>query len=205
MNSLPQLQRSFFNRPTLEVSRDLLGTRLVKIEGDLRISGVIIETEAYIGTDDLACHARFGRTRRNRVMWGPPGYSYVYFTYGMHWMFNCVTEEDGEPAAVLIRALVPSEGIEIIQDRRSGQPYQRWLDGPAKLCQALAIDGGHDGYDLCEPAAELRLEKYSSLPDSSVTTGPRVGLNNVPEPWKSIPWRFLALPEFYETVMEESP
>ena len=137
-------------------------------------------------------------------MYGPPGHAYVYFTYGMHWMFNTVTEEEGAPAAVLIRALIPSERLDIIQSRRSGQSDKHWMDGPAKLCQALAIDRDLDGIDLCAPGSQLYLEKYDSLPDSSVTTGPRVGLNNVPEPWKSMPWRFLALPEFYQTGMEES-
>ncbi len=205
MNPSPQLSRDFFNRPTLLVSRELIGCRLVKHEVDTRISGVIVETEAYIGQEDLACHARSGKTDRNRSMWGPPGHAYVYFTYGMHWMFNIVTEEAGTPAAVLVRALIPAEGLDIVQQRRSGQPYKRLMDGPAKLCQGLAIDGDLDGIDLCAPGSQLQLEEYGSLPDSSVSTGPRVGLNNVLEPWKSMPWRFLALPEAYQTAMEVSP
>ena len=205
MSTSPQLSIDFFNRSTLVVSRELIGCRLIKLENDIRISGVIVETEAYIGEADLACHARSGKTNRNRSMWGPPGHAYVYFTYGMHWMFNIVTEQEGTPAAVLVRALIPSEGLDTIQQRRSGLPYKQLMDGPAKLCQGLAIDGDLDGIDLGDPGSPLRLEEYRSLPDSSVTTGPRVGLNNVPEPWKSMPWRFLALPEFFNIGTEESP
>lgn len=185
------LQRPFFARPTLTVCRDLLGKRLVRVgEDGSRLSGWIVEAEAYIGAEDLGCHARAGRTRRNRSMWGPPGHAYVYFTYGMHWMLNIVTEAEGFPAAVLIRALIPCEGVERMRTRRAGRPDSELTDGPAKLCQALDIDGSFDGHDLCHPDAHLYLEADPRLPPTSVTTGPRLGLNNVPEPWKSIPWRF---------------
>lgn len=185
------LNREFFERPTLEVARSLLGQRLVRLEDDgTRVSGYICETEAYIGTEDDGCHAKAGRTQRNRSMWGPAGFSYVYFTYGMHWMFNLVTELEGFPAAVLIRAVVPSEGIELIRDRRTGQPSARWTDGPAKVCQAFGIQGQHDGLDLCHPEAVIFVEPSESVSISSVTVGPRVGLNRVVEPWKSKPWNF---------------
>ena len=99
--SASRLPRVFFARPTLTVARELLGTRLVKVEdSDVRLSGIIIETEAYVGTEDLGCHARAGKTQRNAAMWGPPGHAYVYFTYGMHWMLNFVCEEAGFPAAI---------------------------------------------------------------------------------------------------------
>jgi len=190
------LPRPFFARPTLEVARALLGARLVRIEADgQRTAGIIVETEAYIGQEDLACHARAGLTPRTRVMFGPPGHAYVYFTYGMHWLFNCVTEAEGFPAAVLVRALQPVEGLERIASRRRGRPHRTWTDGPAKLCQALAIDGAFHGADLCAPEARLFLEAGESIPDERVTIGPRVGLYSVPEPWKSIPWRFRVLDE----------
>ncbi len=186
-----RIPRSFFNRNTLEVARQLLGMRLVRIQDGQRLSGVIVETEAYRGQEDLGCHARSGLTARNRVMYGQPGHAYVYFTYGMHWMLNFVTERQDFPAAVLLRAIVPIEGKEIMGGRRSGKPERSWTDGPAKLCQALVIDGRCNGIDLCAPQAEIYLEWGLSIPEERVTIGPRVGLNNVPEPWKSIPWRFL--------------
>jgi len=192
LSAQPQrLPRDFFNRSTLQVARDLLGQRLVRMENDSRLSGFIIEAEAYIGEQDQGCHAKAGLTARTQVMFGPPGHAYVYFTYGMHWMLNFVTEPDGAPAAVLIRAIHPQEGLNMIAERRGKQPKKHWTDGPAKLCQALNIDGGYNGTDLCAPNAHIFIEIAASVPDSTVTTGPRVGLNSVPEPWKSLPWRFL--------------
>ncbi len=186
-----RVPRAFFARPTLEVARDLLGARLVHREADgRRVAGIVVETEAYIGEEDQGCHARAGRTPRTAVMYGPPGHAYVYFTYGMHWLFNVVTEREGFPAAVLVRALWPLEGLDLIAARRRGRPRREWTNGPAKLCQALAIDGRYHGADLCAPDADLFLEFDRTFPDESVTIGPRVGLNTVPEPWKSIPWRF---------------
>ena len=185
-----QLERPFFSRSTLQVARELLGMRLVRQERDVRLVGVISEVETYRGEEDQGCHARAGRTPRTRVMYGPPGHAYVYFTYGMHWMLNFVTEAEGYPAAVLIRAILPVEGLDVIAARRDGQPFAHWTDGPAKLCQALGIDGRYNGLDLCAPQSEIFVQVGESIPDSAVTIGPRVGLNNVPEPWKSIAWRF---------------
>ena len=199
------LTRSFFSRETCLVARSLLGKRLVKLEEDgYRLAGLINETEAYIGSDDLGCHARAGRTARNASMWGPPGHAYVYFTYGMHWMLNIVTEQDGFPAAVLIRSIQPSEGLEVMQSRRTGRPLHALTDGPAKLCQALNIDRRMDGYDLCQAKASLFLEDEAEIPDSIVTRTPRVGLNHVPEPWKSVPWRYFVHPSKLSNPNEEN-
>lgn len=186
-----RLGRDFFNRPTLEVARDLLGRRLVRLEGGRRLAGLIVETEAYCGEEDLACHAKAGRTPRTEVMYGPPGHAYVYFTYGMHWLLNFVTEPEGQPAAVLLRAIDPTEGLEVIAARRRPQPRARWTDGPAKLTQALGIGKPFNGADLTRRGAHLFLEAGPVVPDSRVTAGPRVGLGSVPEPWYSMPWRFL--------------
>jgi len=185
------ISRDFFTQNTSTIARQLLGTRLVHLESGRRLSGLIVETEAYRGEEDQGCHARAGLTPRTRVMYGQPGHAYVYFTYGMHWMLNFVAEPEGFPAAVLIRAILPTEGLDVIASRRDGQPFERWTDGPAKLCRALDIDGRHHGLDLCAPQAEIFVEQGERVPDSAVTTGPRVGLNNVPEPWKSIPWRYI--------------
>jgi DNA-3-methyladenine glycosylase len=182
------LPPNFYKRPTLAVARELLGARLVRILDGVRLAGIIVETEAYVGESDLGCHAKAGKTPRTTIMYGRAGIAYVYFTYGMHWLLNTVTEADGFPAAVLIRAIQPVEGEEIIHQRRKG----RDTDGPAKLTQALGIDKAQNGIDLTEPSQGLWIEAGNPIPDESVTIGPRVGLNSVPEPWKSIPWRFLA-------------
>jgi len=196
MTSAPHLDRQFYNRPTLQVVRELLGKQLVRIENGERLAGIIVEAEAYIGEDDLGCHAHVGYTPRTRVLYGPPGHAYVYFTYGNYWMLNFVAEREGFPAAILIRGIVPTEGIERIAARRPGRPQAHWTDGPGKICLALAINKAQNEVDLCASETELFVEEGVNIPDSCVTTGPRVGLNNVPEPWKSIPWRFMAR---YET------
>lgn len=186
-----RLGKIFFERPALEVARSLLGMRLVRLEAGERLAGTILETEAYRGEEDLGCHCRVGRTPRTQVMYGPPGHAYVYFTYGMHWMLNFVVEVEGFPAAILIRAILPTEGVETIAARRANRPPGHWTDGPGKICQALQIDKKLHGANLCAPEAALFVEYGRPIPDSSVTTGPRVGLTSVPEPWKSIPWRYL--------------
>lgn len=181
------LPRSFYNRPTLTVARELIGARLVRILDGVKLAGIITETEAYIGEDDLACHAKAGWTKRTAPMYGPPGRAYVYFVYGNHWMLNAVTEREGFPAAVLIRAIQPLEGADVMMARRRGQD----TFGPGKLCQAMGIAKSENYTDLTESTSPLRIEAGISIPDSSVTIGARVGLNNVPEPWRSKPWRFL--------------
>ena len=190
--------RTFFSQSTLTVARKLIGMRLVKIERGRRLSGIILEAEAYIGEEDLGCHAsRGGRTSRNAVMFGPPGFTYVYFTYGMHWMLNLVTEAEGKPAAVLIRALLPEAGQPQMFRRRKRLPL---CQGPATICQSFGLDGRWNGYDCCSPKARLFLEQAFVLPKVGVTIGPRVGLYSVPEPWKSILWRFRASPEAIENI-----
>jgi DNA-3-methyladenine glycosylase len=185
-----RLTRSFYARSTRQLAQALLGCRLVRRWNGHRLSGYIVETEAYIGETDLACHARAGRTARNAVMYGPAGLAYVYFTYGMHWMLNVVSEEEHYPAAVLIRALEPQEGIDLMQQHR---PVPRPIElcrGPAKLTQALRIDQTLNGVDLCNRRGDLWIETGVPVPARSVVRGPRVGLFNTPEPWKSKPWRY---------------
>lgn len=169
------------------MARDLIGARLVRVLGGKRLVGYITETEAYVGEEDLGCHAKAGKTARTAVMYGPPGHAYVYFTYGNHWMLNVVTEREGFPAAVLIRAIQPLEGIRVMSARRSG----RDTFGPGKLTQAMGITRSENGVDLTRDRAALRIERGIRVPDSIVIRGPRVGLNGVPEPWRSKPWRFL--------------
>lgn len=196
--SLPKterLPREFFAQPTLKVARQLIGCRLVRLETingrTRRISGIITETEAYCGEEDLGCHAKAGRTPRTAVMYGPPGHAYVYFTYGNHWLFNCITRRESEPHAVLIRAIQPTEGVEVIAARRNNQPERNWTNGPGKLTQALGIDGRHNGADLADPKAIIFIEAGQPVASKHVAIGPRIGLYTVPEPWKSKRWRFL--------------
>jgi DNA-3-methyladenine glycosylase len=191
------LEREFFSRDTLQVAKELLGARLMRMVDGKRLSGIIIETEAYQGERDLACHARAGKTPRTQIMYGPPGHAYVYFTYGMHWMFNIVTEREDDPAAILIRSLLPVEGIDFIAKQRVGRPRSEWTNGPAKLCQAFNITNAENGVDICQRGGAIWIEGNLTIPDSYVTNSPRVGLNNVPEPWKSIPWRFRVSEEFF--------
>lgn len=188
MNSVVKaFPREFYDRPTLTVARALIGARLVRIMDGLRLTGLITETEAYIGEDDLGCHAKAGKTARTEIMYGPAGHAYVYFTYGNHWMLNAVTERAGFPAAVLIRAIQPEEGAQVMSARRGGRDTL----GPGKLTQALGIAKGENGADLTAAASGLWIEAGQAVPNSLVTISPRVGLNTVPEPWLSKPWRFL--------------
>jgi DNA-3-methyladenine glycosylase len=185
------LPRDFYARPTLTVARELLGARLVRMLDGVRLEGIISETEGYVGESDLGCHAKAGRTLRTQVMYGAPGRAYVYFTYGMHWMLNAITEAEGFPAAVLIRAVQVVEGLRVVESRRVTAKQADWTNGPAKLTQAFGIDSSLNGIDLTTTAAGLWIEAGQPVPDESVTIGPRVGLYSVPEPWKSMPWRFL--------------
>ena len=130
------LPRSFYDRPAPQVAPELISCRLVRIYNGQRLAGLITEAEAYQGEEDLACHARAGLTPRTEPMYGPPGHAYIYFTYGMHWLLNAVTDGLGEPAAVLIRGIWPTEGLEQMAALRPALARQKgWLDGPAKLAQ----------------------------------------------------------------------
>jgi DNA-3-methyladenine glycosylase len=178
------LPRSFYDRPTLDVARDLIGKVLAHDTATGRTSGVIVEAEAYIGEDDPACHAAAGPTPRNAPLYGPPGVAYVYFNYGMHHLVNAVTEPEGAPAAVLIRALAPLEGIGLMRQRRVRGTGRRGLNldeaeicrGPGNLTRALAIGLGQNRLDLTRGA--LVIEDRGLDPGRvawSVRIGIRVG------------------------------
>lgn len=139
------LRRQFYLQPTLKVARELIGKVLYRKVNGKVLSGKIVETEAYL-KNDPACHASRGMTERNAVMFGPAGRAYVYFTYGMHYCFNIVTQPEGIPEAVLIRAVEPLEGIEIMKRNRKGK--EGIANGPAKLCQAFGIDKKLNGVDM---------------------------------------------------------
>ncbi|HEX6385349.1 MAG TPA: DNA-3-methyladenine glycosylase [Anaerolineae bacterium] len=193
---MTRLEQAFYARTAREVAVDLLGKRLVRQLDGGRLAGRIVETEAYCDTDerDLACHgdrANQGRpTTRSAIMFGPAGCAYVYFTYGMHWMFNVVTGETGKANAVLIRALEPLEGEATIARLRNGRSRWQWTSGPARLAQALAIDSSLNGANLCDPEGVIWIEDAPPVDPAVICSGPRIGLGQTPEPWLSMPWRF---------------
>ncbi len=180
------LPASFYARPTSEVARRLLGHILVSELGGHRTAGRIVETEAYVGPDDPACHGYRGhRTRRNASLFERPGTAYVYFTYGMHWCLNAVTEREGFPAAVLIRALEPLEGVPIMRRRRRRSADRELCSGPAKLCQALGVSGKEDGTALTR--GRLRIVRNAARQRYAIIATPRVGIRHAVD-W---PLRFL--------------
>jgi DNA-3-methyladenine glycosylase len=181
--SLRPLGGSFFRRPTLEIAPDLLGCSLYVVSRNSIAGGRIVEVEAYIGEDDPACHAFRGKSKRNAVMYGPPGRAYVYFTYGNHWMLNVVTELVQSPAAVLIRAIEPTHGIAAMRRRRIGVEDSNLTNGPGKLTAALGINGDDNGAGLDGP--RLFISKTQAGDFETATSG-RVGVSEGSE----IPWRF---------------
>jgi DNA-3-methyladenine glycosylase len=189
---MSRLPRSFFARDTVTVVRSLLGQVLVHESAEGRAAGRIVEAEAYSGWDDRASHGHRGQTPRNAVMFGPVGVSYVYFIYGRYWLLNIVAKPPGVeyPAAVLLRALEPLFGLELMATRRFGRPQKEWTSGPARLTLALGVDGSHNRLDLTAPGSPLFFEAGEPIAPEQINSGPRVGLGTVPEPWKSKPWRF---------------
>ena len=183
-----RLPESFFARDACVVARDLLGRHLVRLLDGERLSGVIVEAEAY-RQGDSACHAHRGMTKRNAVMFGAPGHAYVYFVYGLHHMFNIVVEPEGCAAAVLIRALEPREGIATMQARRGGKVGKLLSGGPARLTEALAIDRSLNGADVMRGEA-LWIEAGDRVPEAEVACGARIGIGYASEQDRLAPWRF---------------
>ena len=180
------LPRAFYDRPTLQVAHDLLGMVLVHRTPAGVAAGMIVETEAYIGEDDPACHAAPGPTRRNAPLYGPPGFAYVYLNYGIHYLVNAVTQGEGDPAAVLIRALDPVEGIELMEARRV--PDDRAIAradlcrGPGNLTRALGITLAENWLDLT--GHQLSIEDRA-CPRARVAWGPRIGIRVATDrPWR---------------------
>jgi DNA-3-methyladenine glycosylase len=185
-----KLPRDFYTRTNvLTIARQLLGKLLVvPAANGTRVSGVIVETEAYRGPQDRASHAYGGRrTKRTETMYLGGGATYVYFVYGMYYQFNVVTNLEDTPHAVLVRALQPVEGIETMRIRRHGQPDRNLTNGPGKLCIALGIDRQLDRADLL--GDRVWLENYEKVPTSGIAKGSRVGIDYA-EDWIEKPWRF---------------
>ena len=186
------LPAAFYARQTELVARELLGAVLECTVNGTRCRGRIVETEAYTGEEDLACHAAAGRTARTEVLYGPAGRAYVYFIYGMHWCVNAVTRRAGMPSAVLIRAVEPLEGIEAMRRRRQGRPDRELTNGPGKLCEAFGITGPrHHGASLL--SSPLRILAGARVPDADVAVTPRIGISKA----ASEPLRWIVRPSPY--------
>lgn len=188
------LPRSFFRRDAVTLAKALLGQRLVRITADgQRLAGLIVETEAYLGIEDAAAHTYRGRrTARNETMYHDGGYLYVYFTYGMHYCANVVASVEDDPAAVLLRALEPTEGLDTMQRHRPAARRETDLcSGPGKLCAALQLDRENDRLDLCTSSTvfveQIRQRRY---PDRMIHISPRVGIHRVESIWREAPLRF---------------
>ncbi|HEX7611438.1 MAG TPA: DNA-3-methyladenine glycosylase [Candidatus Limnocylindrales bacterium] len=207
-------RRDLLAAGTLDAARLMLGVFLIRGSGPERRVARIVEVEAYVGDDDMASHAHLGRTKRNAVMFGPPGVAYVYLVYGMYHCLNIVTEASGRPAALLIRAVEPVEGEAEIRLARirsaqarpnrnatadadrtrrqiEGLPASRLASGPGLVCAAFSIDRSDNGIDMCDGNSDLRIEAAPPGDRSfTVATGPRIGIGYAPEPWLSQPWRY---------------
>lgn len=199
---MTRLSREFYAGDTVEAARKLLGKYLVRMLDGEPLVGRITETEAYVGRCDKACHAyHYRRTGRTDVLFGPPGHAYIYFIYGMYHCLNFVTEPEGEPAAVLIRAVEPAAGIRTIRRLRFGDrpmtPYwkKNFMNGPGKVCQGLGLTTAENRLDLtgdvlfvCEALTDIGLP-CPSPPKERMRSGPRVGIDYAEEA-RDFPWRF---------------
>jgi DNA-3-methyladenine glycosylase len=191
-----RITSDFFARSTLKIAPELLGKYLVRCVGGKTLAGKITEVEAYIGEKDLACHASKGRTKRSEILYQQPGTLYVYMIYGMYWCMNIVTECDGFPAALLIRAAEPEEGIDVMLRNRknknaSADSYAKTklANGPGKLCQAFGIDGKLNGKLIGRNSVIIEDRGVSVFPSQIIRT-PRIGVDYAKE-WAKKPWRFV--------------
>ena len=182
-----KLPRSFYEQTTIDVAKELLGKYLVRKHPEGNTIGRIVETEAYIGPRDLACHASKGRTARTEVMFGPAGHAYVYFIYGFYNMLNLVTEAKGYPAAVLLRAVEPVDGVALMKERRKSNVLRNLASGPGKLCQAFAVDRSLNGADLCGNIIFIE-DRGEPAPKFRATA--RIGVDYAGK-WRNKPYRFL--------------
>jgi len=193
-----KLSRDFYERNTLKVAKELLGKYLVHVTSEATLIGKIVETEAYCGFNDAAAHSYKGlRSNRTEVMFGPGGYAYVYLIYGMYYCFNIVTSSIGNPEAVLIRALEPVSGIDVMKKNRKTDNLYNLCSGPGKLCIAMNITKEHNNVDLC--GNELYLLDNSKVPEDNIISAPRINIDYAGEA-KNYPWRFVIKDSKYLSV-----
>ena len=188
-----KLNREFYLRPTLDVARDLIGKYLVFKTGGKVLSARLVEVEAYIGENDPACHAAVGRTDRNDIMYGPGGYSYVYFIYGMYHCLNVVTENEGFPAAVLIRGAEPVEGVEIMLSQFDNKKNNGLTSGPGKLCKAFGLSREHNGLDL---VGDILFIEDRGFRPARIENSNRIGIKKAIEK----KWRFYEVGSNYVSI-----
>jgi len=188
-----KLNREFYLRPTLDVARDLIGKYLVFKTGGKVLSARLVEVEAYIGENDPACHAAVGRTDRNDIMYGPGGYSYVYFIYGMYHCLNVVTENEGFPAAVLIRGAEPVEGVEIMLSQFDNKKNNGLTSGPGKLCKAFGLSREHNGLDL---VGDILFIEDRGFRPARIENSSRIGIKKAVEK----KWRFYEAGSNYVSI-----
>lgn len=200
---MARLSQDFYNQNTVEAAQKLLGKYLIRRLNGETLAGRIVEAEAYVGRCDKACHAyNYRRTERTSTLFAPPGTAYIYLVYGMHHCLNFVTEPEGEPAAVLLRAIQPAAGTDIMTRLRYGDrpitPYRRkhFLNGPGKVCQALALTRRENGLDLtgdtlfiCDRLEDAGLPADEPPSRERLKAGPRVGVDYAEEA-RDFPWRF---------------
>jgi DNA-3-methyladenine glycosylase len=187
---MSRLNQKFFNQKTEKVAKELLGKVLVREINNKKISGIIVETEAYIGPHDLACHASKGKTARTQTMFEAGGFWYVYMIYGMYHCLNIVTESKEYPAAVLIRALEPLEGVKEMKKNRKTKELNNLTNGPGKLCQALAIDKSLNCTKATSKSSELYIEDRGiKIPPKNIQSAKRIGVDYAKE-WKDKSLRF---------------
>lgn len=185
IRTIPALPREYYIGDTIQIAHSLLGKVMVHLSPEGCTSGIIVETEAYLSKDDPACHAAWGKTKRNAAMFGPPGRAYVYFIYGNYYCFNVVTNMEGVGEAVLVRALQPLEGLELMQKRR-GKPLKpaHLANGPGKLCIAMGITREHNTISLQDPP--LFITKGFKIDGSLIGSSGRIGIKQ----GQDKPWRF---------------
>jgi DNA-3-methyladenine glycosylase len=186
---LQKLQRNFYERETLQVAKDLLGKYLVHHTTEGKTVGKIVEVEAYVGVNDIACHAYNGKyTKRTKIMFGRGGHAYIYLIYGVYYCMNIVTNQESYPEAVLIRALEPIDGLDIMQQRRTTDKKLNLCSGPGKLCAAMGISKAQNELDLC--GETMYLLSGEMIPSEQIITTPRINIDYAQEA-RDYPWRFI--------------
>jgi DNA-3-methyladenine glycosylase len=186
---LKKLERAFYERETLDVARDLLGKYLVHHTTDGKTVGKIVEVEAYVGINDAACHAYNGKnTKRTKIMFGQGGHAYIYLIYGVYYCMNIVTNQEHYPEAVLIRALEPIDGLDIMQKRRKTDNKLNLCSGPGKMCNAMGISKSQNEMDLC--GETMYLLSGEVVPSEDIIATPRINIDYAEEA-REYPWRFI--------------